>query len=444
MKAVGIIFEKFERRVHQVDLSGVCLYRMNVFKRLFSLFIVFLLILGSTKTFISAEEMSDSDYEYYTYAEKLSEVGVFVGTGSGYELSRSPNRIEGLIILIRLLGQEEEALTGDYKSNPFRDVPVWAEKYADYAYEKGLTIGTSETTFGSLDELTSHSFMTFILRALGYDDGAGDFNWSEALEFSESLEIIDSHLFEQLKSQEFLRNHVAKVSYDALLAKVKNSEDTLASHLVRIDAVDHDIAVHIGVLSSDLVANLDNLDDLSGAGDIDSSYVDENGQTPLLGPATASQETLTLWAVKKGMSQEGLDLIPIYYELCQTKGLNPVIQYVQMCLETGYLYKVKSQSGVDASYHNPCGLKISEGGEDYKAMTFMKFDSWYDGIDAHTDHSALYAGVSGYPKADTKDPRHFSWLLGRVKTVEGLSGTWAEADYHIKVLKLYQEVLDMK
>ncbi len=417
----------------------------NWIKRVVITCLVIGLVFSQGLVNVSAELMEDADYEYYSYAEKLSEIGVFVGTGSGYELSRSPNRIEGLIILIRLLGREDMALSGDYEASPFLDVPVWAQQYVDYAYQAGLTKGISETEFGASQPLAPRSFLTFVLRSLGYDDSLGDFNWADALNFAKTSGVIDDQLFGQLENESFLRNHVAKIAYDALLADMKSQEGSLAAYLVGEKAIDHDVAVHIGVFESDLVANLDNLDDLTGVGaGGDNPYVDENGQTPLLGPATVSQETLTLWAIKKGMSQEGLELIPVYYEICQEKGLNPVIQYVQMCLETGYLYKVKSQAGIDASYHNPCGLKTTQGGENYTASTFMKFDSWYEGIDAHTDHTALYAGVAGYPRPDTKDPRHFAWLFGRVTTVEGLSGTWAESDYHTKLLKLYSEVLEMQ
>lgn len=413
-------------------------------------FIILILMISMTSVTVLGET-DDKEYEYYTYAVKLSEIGVFVGTGNGFELHRSPNRIEGLIILIRLLGKEQEALAGGHETSPFVDVPAWASHYVNYAYATGLTNGISTTEFGASNPLEPKSFLTFVLRSLGYDDSKGDFNWSTAVAFAGNKQVIDNQMVTQLVTEDFLRNHVAKISYDALNARMHNmeSEKSLAQYLVEGKAIDHDVAVSIGVLDSDLALNVDNIDSLTGESQTqeetasDNPYVDENGETPLLGQATATRDTVERWAIKKGMKQEGLELIDLYYELSEKKGLNPVIQYVQMCLETGYLYKIKSQSGLDASYHNPCGLKITEGGANYQSSTFMKFDTWYNGIDAHTDHSALYAGVVGYPRADTMDPRHFSWLFGRVTTVEGLSGTWAESDYHTKILKLYQEILDM-
>ena len=58
-----------------------------------------------------------------------------------------------------------------------------------------------------------------------------------------------------------------------------------------------------------------------------------------------------------------------------------------------------------------------------------RFDSWEDGIDAHLDHLALYAGFFGYPKkkSETKDPRHYKFIFGRALTVKDLGGNgrWA-------------------
>lgn len=171
----------------------------------------------------------------------------------------------------------------------------------------------------------------------------------------------------------------------------------------------------------------------------------EPKELSLLGDSEATKQQLYTWAKDKGMIEEGLSLIGMYYDICKPKGLNPVIQYLQMCHETGFLYRRGSAAGLDASYHNPCGLKITVGGGDYQASAHMKFDTWQDGIDAHTDHTALYAGVIGYPREDTKDPRHFDWILGRAKTVEQLSGKWAPSlSYHKNITKWYDEVSNIK
>ena len=57
-----------------------------------------------------------------------------------------------------------------------------------------------------------------------------------------------------------------------------------------------------------------------------------------------------------------------------------------------------------------------EDSDDFIAEAHKRFDSWEDGISAHVDHLALYAGAAGYPKEGTLDPRHFESLFGRCPT----------------------------
>ena len=55
-------------------------------------------------------------------ADELNDLNLFRGTGVGYELERAPLKGEALVMLIRFLGLEEEALAGGYK-HPYTDVP---------------------------------------------------------------------------------------------------------------------------------------------------------------------------------------------------------------------------------------------------------------------------------------------------------------------------------
>ena len=89
---------------------------------------------------------------------------------------------------------------------------------------------------------------------------------------------------------------------------------------------------------------------------------------------------------------------------------------------------------IDASFHNPCGLKIPRGGGNFDADAHQRFPTWAQGIIAHIDHLALYAGALSYPRTDTPDPRHVASLLGKAKTVEALGGKWAPAADYGKAL----------
>ena len=53
---------------------------------------------------------SGSSAESTDRADKLASLHLFQGTEQGYQLNASPSRIQGLVMLIRLLGMEDEAL----------------------------------------------------------------------------------------------------------------------------------------------------------------------------------------------------------------------------------------------------------------------------------------------------------------------------------------------
>ncbi|BFH10625.1 N-acetylmuramoyl-L-alanine amidase [Paenibacillus melissococcoides] len=168
-----------------------------------------------------------------------------------------------------------------------------------------------------------------------------------------------------------------------------------------------------------------------------------SGATNIIGPASATVEQAKAWAKSKNAPAEFVDLADLYWQLApQRGGVDPAIAYVQFGHETGFLYRDGvSAAGIDASYHNPCGLKVTAGGGDYEASAHKRFRDWREGITAHLDHLALYAGASGYPKKDTPDPRHFVYLHGTAKTVQELGGKWApSASYERKLLDYLEEV----
>lgn len=165
--------------------------------------------------------------------------------------------------------------------------------------------------------------------------------------------------------------------------------------------------------------------------------------TPRRGTKIATKNTATVlqmqnWARSKNASQQFIKLAPIFYKISLDVGINPVIAYAQSAKETGY---GKFGGVLDASYHNTCGLKTTQGGGDGDPNAHQRFLSWEQGIRAHVDHLALYAGVPGYPNKNSPDPRHFPYLFGKAVTVEELGGKWApSASYGTEILKLVREI----
>ena len=169
----------------------------------------------------------DVSYEE-NLAGELKSLGIFRGVSdTDFDLDRAPSRVEALVMLVRILGVENEVNTGVWR-HPFTDVPSWANNYVGYAYSKGLTNGQSGTEFGT-GNASAAMYLTFVLRALGYSDVNGmDFTWNNPYEFAKQAGIVN----EKVNLEEFLRADVVVVSHSALSAYLKGSDKTLAEKLI--------------------------------------------------------------------------------------------------------------------------------------------------------------------------------------------------------------------
>ncbi|OOM16475.1 N-acetylmuramoyl-L-alanine amidase [Clostridium saccharobutylicum] len=146
------------------------------------------------------------------------------------------------------------------------------------------------------------------------------------------------------------------------------------------------------------------------------------------------------WAKSRGATDTFVSIAELYWKYAKDCGdVNPGIAYVQAAKETGY---GKFGGVLDETYKNPCGMKTSSGGGDYDVNAHQRFNSWDEGVQAHMDHLALYAGADGYPKDNTYDPRHFVTIKGKATTVNSLGGKWAPSlTYGEEVNKLYNDLL---
>lgn len=165
-------------------------------------------------------------------ADALYELGLFSGTGTNedgspiYDLDRTPTRNEAVTMLVRLLGKEDEAKAGSWET-PFTDVDEWAKPYVGYAYANKLTTGTSDSTFGGTATVSPSQYLTFVLRALGYESGT-DFQWDKAWKLSDELGITHG---EYGPDSAFSRGDVALISHGSLSAPLKEGGKTLIEEL---------------------------------------------------------------------------------------------------------------------------------------------------------------------------------------------------------------------
>jgi len=162
-------------------------------------------------------------------ADALNDLGLFSGTGTDgqgkpiYELDRQPTRQEAITMLVKLVGGAEESSKGGWET-PFTDVDDWAKNWVGYAYAKGLTAGTSATTFGANEKTTAAQYLTFVLKALGYD-ATSDFSWDNAWPLAEQVGISKG---EYHAGSSFTRGDMAVISHRALSAKMKGTDKPLS------------------------------------------------------------------------------------------------------------------------------------------------------------------------------------------------------------------------
>lgn len=162
----------------------------------------------------------------------------------------------------------------------------------------------------------------------------------------------------------------------------------------------------------------------------------------IISESPLSMEVAKMWAKQKGATDTFIALADLYWAYAPSHGgVNPLVAYIQAAIETGY---GKFGGVINESFCNPCGLKVSSGGGNYDANAHKRFGSWDEGVQAHLDHLALYAGAVGYPRGNTYDPRHFKSIYGKATSVRGLAGSWAsDSSYGNKLVNAYNAVLDL-
>ena len=185
--------------------------------------------------------------DFTACADRLYEMKLFYGTDQGYDLDRTPSRAEASAMLVRLLGKEEEARTGNYTS-PFTDVPAWAKPYVGWLYQNKLTFGVGGNKFGSNDLCDARMMAAFLLRTLGYAEANGDFTYQTALEFAEEKGVADSV---NQGTEDFTRDEMVAMSYTALSRPTRVGASSLLSALVAEGAVDRTAAAGTLALFAD-------------------------------------------------------------------------------------------------------------------------------------------------------------------------------------------------
>ena len=169
----------------------------------------------------AASNPQDIARETEQAAQALYALGLFRGTSTAsdgtpvFDLESVPTRNQAVIMLVRLLGKEEEALSGKWEI-PFKDAPSGSATapYIGYAYANGLTKGTSETTYSGTNPVTRNQYLLFLMRAMGYANHtfySNEMSTADAEFVADKLGLLDG-----TDAGRFTRGDVALISNRAL------------------------------------------------------------------------------------------------------------------------------------------------------------------------------------------------------------------------------------
>lgn len=182
--------------------------------------------------------------------EALANLKLLLNTTDA-EVNAELNRAVGLAMVLKALGYTQEDANAKAADNKFTDMEkaAWAKGFATLGEELKLTNGVSvePKLFAPAAKLSKQAFVTFMLRALGYDSNEA---WAKAGELAKEAKLVEEATLEDAS---FTKGEAAVVMYNALKAKVQGDEKgrTLAEKLVADGKMNKELAVANGLVSGE-------------------------------------------------------------------------------------------------------------------------------------------------------------------------------------------------
>ncbi|AVM68714.1 hypothetical protein C3V36_05355 [Lachnospiraceae bacterium oral taxon 500] len=182
--------------------------------------------------------------------EALANLKLLLNTTDA-EVNAELNRAVGLAMVLKALGYTQEDANAKAADNKFTDMEkaAWAKGFATLGEELKLTNGVSvePKLFAPAAKLSKQAFVTFMLRALGYDSNEA---WAKAGELAKEAKLVEDATLEDAS---FTKGEAAVVMYNALMAKVQGDEKgrTLAEKLVADGKMNKELAVANGLVSGE-------------------------------------------------------------------------------------------------------------------------------------------------------------------------------------------------
>ena len=182
-------------------------------------------------------------------AEICEKLSILKGEGAGVTdeyLAKGTNRFQAALLYLRLIGLEDEALAFTGEDN-FDDAGlIYKGGQRVLAYLKANPelgwLGIGGNKFDPTGAASAQMIYKVMLEALGYKQGE-DFEWAEVKDFAAKI-----GLSKIADVTELTNNDVAIAIVEALKAKVKGSDKTLAQKLIEDDIIDEAVAAEYGLV----------------------------------------------------------------------------------------------------------------------------------------------------------------------------------------------------
>ena len=206
--------------------------------------------------------LAADEFAYEPESEILRDLGLFYGIDPEKwvpDLGSSLTREQGIAMIIRLLGFEDEsqamtqaevnAALAQYEDKG--EIAVWAKNYVAFAVQEGLVVGMSETQMGPKIQLLGKMFATIILQNLGEEMNPEKYETAcTLLQDRGGLSEAQATLF---NDKPLIRDDFVGMSYGSLLATFDDGK-TMAAGLIgkgifdmaTLETVDPTIAAEIG------------------------------------------------------------------------------------------------------------------------------------------------------------------------------------------------------
>ena len=182
-----------------------------------------LMVMGSSAASSSYTDVADTDN--VEAIEVLKAVGIMVGDESGdFNPDQKVTRNEMAVVMSNLMAYNVATYAN---TSPFTDVPSWAEPYVAACWTNGITAGTSATTYGGSENVTTAQAALMLLKALGYFQYSSDFGSDWQLATVSQGNKID--LFDDVDSgvrEAMTRNDLAQLVLNTLESGTVEAEKT--------------------------------------------------------------------------------------------------------------------------------------------------------------------------------------------------------------------------